>query len=205
MVPAHITPDVLMLLQTHLFQGPSRLPQTVRWPAEVVTYHVKAPNLHDKRLTGFCDLVPGAVRTLNRKLKGKVRLDPVATEESADIRVIFGTAIVFGDNPNYQEFVASTSATPGNGDDIACDDQGRICKPVFVDIGHQHLGCRCKVVEETVIHEFSHALGIKRHFDGFGNWRGIICDASWDLLATIYSHPPGTAINEITKVVRAAP
>lgn len=205
MVPAHAAPDVLMLLQTTLFQGPSRLQQTVRWPTDEVTYYVKVPDLHDDRLTEFCNLVPGAVRILNRKLKGKVRLDPTATEESADIRVIFGTAIVFGVNPDYQQFVASTSATQGNGDDIHCNDQGEICKPVFIDIGHQHLGCRCTVVEETVIHEFSHALGIKRHFEGFGDQRGIICNTSWDLLATLYSHPAGTPINDIRKVVRAAP
>lgn len=205
MVPAHAKPDVLTLLQTTLFKGPSRRQQTIRWPTEEVTYHVTTPDPADDRLTGFCNLVPGAVRILNRKLKGKVRLNPAATEEAADIRVIFGTAIVFGDNPDYQQFVASTSATQGNGDDIHCNDLGEICKPVFVDIGHQHLGCRCKVVEDTVIHEFSHALGIKHHFEGFGDRRGIVCDASWDLLATLYSHPAGTPFKDIRKVVRAAP
>lgn len=198
--------DILNLLQDKLYQGPSKLPQTVRWPKEVVTYHVEVTGKDEARLMNYQGLVPKAVSTLNHKLRRKVMLERTDDATSADIRIGFGTAIVLQHRTDYQNFVASTSATRGNGDDIRCNDAGCIVAPVYIDIGHQHRegDCRCDVCVETVLHEFGHALGIKGHFPGFGNGAAI-STAFWDLLATLYAHPAGTPFGNIHQVERAAP
>lgn len=51
---------------------------------------------------------------------------------------------------------------------------------------------QCTVSADVVIHEIGHALGMANHFRGFGDGPSISTDF-WNVMATLYANPPGTA------------
>ena len=51
---------------------------------------------------------------------------------------------------------------------------------------------QCTASADIVIHEIGHALGMAIHFRGFGDGPAISSDF-WNVMATLYANPPGTA------------
>lgn len=181
----------------------SELPRastTTRWPADRVTVYI---NMHfaetNPALATYSPLVEAAMETINDSL-GMQLLQRGRAD--ADIWVHFGTAYFDPTRKNgFQQFAANVSDKRGEGGQINFYD-GEIASGAVINIGHDRhpeTACNCTMDLDTVIHEFGHALGLWTHFDGFGEDADgktgpPISPAFWDVLATLYAHPPCTPI-----------
>jgi hypothetical protein len=190
---------IVELLTKSNLKGDPPANRTSRWRGNVVTVHIATPAVGNSTHDRYCKHAQRAMAKINRKL-GKELLR-LAGQKEADIRITFGTAYVKAGETNYQEYAANVSSVPKWGHPISCDDGGEIeTKPVYLQLGHERHGqdaCDCAVTEETVIHEFGHALGLDKHFEGFGTG-SVISRSFWDVLATLYAHGPGKPFNELT-------
>jgi len=190
---------------------------TIRWAASDLTVSISTPGSTNPRFKTYHDLAHQAVDEIKWRLPlavKKVKHSKGAFEAESGEPVIvveFGNAFVPGQDHvkgEFQNFVANVSSSLFDGGCIALDGNGgkRIKPPVFVHIGHEGRklhDCKCTVTLETVLHEFGHALGLMEHFEGFENEGDAISRGLWDVLATLYTHPPGTAITSELVVCRA--
>jgi hypothetical protein len=177
--------------------------RSARWPTNVVTIYIHKPKPVTPTNQPYVELVADAIQEINRRLPLTLRL---VERMDANIWVKFGTAFVPEGKTNYQDYAANVSCIVGKGDEITCSDDGTIDSAVWINIGHgNHVAseCDCTVNVETVIHEFGHALGLGKHFKGFGIDMAI-SEAFWDVLATLYAYVPGQPFAEM-KAQRAGP
>jgi hypothetical protein len=68
------------------------------------------------------------------------------------------------------------------------DKSGELNGVLWVNIDARDYEAR----HECIVHEFGHALGLGTHFPGFGDDAGEISEHFWNVLRTLYDHPPGT-------------
>lgn len=177
---------------------------TSRWPEQEIGFHLQ-PAGDNEAYQGYTEIALKALGRFAREMLARatdertiVRLRPVA-EKYADIRFVFGTAYVPEKRTDYQNFVANVSIVCAKGDPVRSDNNGLIKGPVFINIGHTHRQgtCTCNITPEIVAHEIGHALGLDRHFKGFGGSGPAISPAFWNVLATLYDHPPATRYKAI--------
>ncbi|XLZ72756.1 hypothetical protein ABT364_12525 [Massilia sp. SR12] len=169
--------------------------RTTRMP-DKVTVFIASPDPKFPKQKALHAYALGAIRDINKKVD--VHLTQ-ANEEDAIIHVSFGTSFLNGTS-DYQNYVANVTSIPGSGDEIKADGYGDIStKPVYIQIGHNMHGneeCDCWISQDTVVHEFGHALGLQRHFTGFSGEKAISY-AFWDVLATLYHYSAGTDFEKI--------
>ncbi|WP_426106655.1 hypothetical protein [Massilia sp. TSP1-1-2] len=187
--------EIVRLLIASNMEHVSKERRTTRWPEGMIKVRILAPSSP----TGmrYSPLVDDAISTTNRTL-GFCLLGRV-DRGAGDIRVAFDTASEPSKGKTYQEYAANVSDRAGSGELIICDSSGVMSAPVWINIGHaeHETGpCNCKVNVETVIHEFGHALGLERHFDGFGEGPAI-SPAFWAVLAKLYTHRPECPFDDL--------
>jgi hypothetical protein len=68
------------------------------------------------------------------------------------------------------------------------DEDGRISTRLYVNLS----SAKCTASLEVAIHEFGHALGLGRHFPGFG-FIDVTGPTFWQVLFTLYSNEVGTS------------
>lgn len=188
------------LTTSNQFEDPP-ISRTTRMPDEVTVF-IASPDPKFPKQKALHAYTLGAIRDINKKVG--VRLTQ-ANENDAIIHVSFGTSFL-NDTTDYQNYVANVTSVSGNGNEIKADGCGHIStKPVYIQIGHNMHGseeCDCWISQDTVVHEFGHALGLQNHFTGFSG-EIAISYAFWDVLATLYKYPAGTDFEKI-KAHRAA-
>lgn len=175
-----------------------RRPGTWRWP-EIVDVYIPEPSGDKER--NYATMVNKSIEQINTKLHGLLELRPTNSPPRVNhIRVSYETSYVDPNAKNYQDYCANVSTGPNLGNVIQPDPRNGIASnPVWINLGNG----RCCVTQDIVTHEFGHALGLAEHFNGFDGDGPAISSAFWDVLATLYNHPPSTQAPEIT-VKRAA-
>lgn len=74
------------------------------------------------------------------------------------------------------------------------DASGSINTVLYIHIGAP--SCQNEIDLDLVVHEFGHALGMGRHFEGFG--LGPAVDGNfWNALHTMYNNPSGTLEEDV--------
>jgi hypothetical protein len=144
-----------------------------------------------------------AIDAINRKLKGRLVLQTTTGIPEVDnyIHVSYGTSYV--EDGDYQNCLANVAtAKHCKRQILPSAEHGIASRPVHMNLGNPYFG----VSVDIVIHEFGHALGLARHFEGFGEPEDgpPFDEPFWAALATLYAHPHGTAMKKL-KVQQAAP
>jgi hypothetical protein len=172
---------------------------TWRWPgtpSQPVTVFLVAPNNQQER--DYADKVNRAIAQINASLYGLVLLTKTEVSPSSGnyIRVSYGTSYVPNGSHDYSAYCSNVSTGPGLGVPIVPDAKNGIAAtPVYINLGNGH----CDVTVDMVTHEFGHALGLAKHFDGFGRGgTSPISNLFWDVLATLYANPASTLAGSIS-------
>ena len=153
----------------------------------------------------YYGLVEQAVEQINRVLSGVLRLVLAPNRVIGKTRVIvsFGTAYIPPKEiDGFDRFSANVSRIKGLGHRPAREENGEINGLwLYMNLRHDRPGCT--ITKQIVIHEFGHALGLGRHFPGFGCGRQVISNDFWDVLATLYGNNCGTSFPSLH--IRRAP
>lgn len=171
---------------------------TWRWlstPNRHVLVYIPAPMNGNTTEQDYANKVNNAIVQINTKLRNVLVLEPVSVKPANEnfIQISYGTSYVPLGSTNYQGYCANVSEGPGIGNMIQPNSEyGIASNPVFVNLGNGH----CDVTQDTVTHEFGHALGLANHFKGFGTGDAI-SPAFWDVLATLYGNPQSTTTQNL--------
>ena len=175
---------------------PSNRPAgTWRWsgtPAQHVQVYVPTPVGTTEQ--DYATKVATAITVLNAKLTGLLVLESANSIPTGGnyIRISYSTSYVPPGSTDYASYCANVSTGPSLGNVILPDSQNGIASnPVYVNLGNGH----CNVTQDIVTHEFAHALGLKNHFNGFGNDGPV--SAMFDALATLYGNPQSTTTSNL--------
>ena len=132
-----------------------------------------------------------AIASINRKLGGSVLLSEVnsAPASGGYMRVSYLTSYVPTGSTDYASYCANVSTGSGlpNPVDPTPTSGSRNDKVAWLNLGNG----RCDVTQNIVIHEMGHALGLNKHFQGFG-FPDALSTQFWDVLATLYGNPVRT-------------
>lgn len=168
---------------------------TSRWPGNEIAVAMTKPTPGRGEHALYYGLVEQGVAEINRALSGVLRLVLTTNRVIGKTRVIvsFGTAYIPPEETErFDRFSANVSRGKGLGHRPARGENGEINGPwLYMNLGHDGPGCM--LTKQIVIHEFGHALGLGRHFPGFGCGRQIISNDFWDVLATLYGNDCGTS------------
>lgn len=110
--------------------------------------------------------------------------------------IIFSNGTALGPNGPEKKYVGHVSDCPSrpNYPPAFVQSNGTIKARFYLNLDNTE-GGRAKVAH--VIHELGHAMGLGRHFPGFGEGNKIIGCRFWNALRLLYSHPPGTAEKDL--------
>lgn len=199
--------EIIALVTFSNIQAPAAtamgLTGTWRWldtPAQHIPVYVPAPAVGNATEEDYAAKTQRSIETINRKLAGLVVLDQVSSipASGAYVRVSYGTAYVPPGSTDYSSYCANVATGPNVGNEISPDANGGIAtNPVYINLGNGN----CDVTQDIVTHEFGHAMGVRNHFQGFGDGAAISPDF-WDVFATLYANPPLTTSDNV--VVRRA-
>ena len=175
---------------------PSNRPAgTWRWsgtPAQHVQVYVPTPVGTTEQ--DYAAKVATAITVLNGKLTGLLVLESTNSIPTSGnyIRISYSTSYVPPGSTDYASYCANVSTGPNLGNVILPDSQNAIASsPVYINLGNGN----CNVTQDIVTHEFAHALGLSRHFSGFGNDGSV--SAMFDALATLYGNPQSTIASNL--------
>ena len=73
------------------------------------------------------------------------------------------------------------------------NSEGRINTRLYVSLSSK----KCTASLEIAIHEFGHALGLGKHFLGFGSINAAIAPSFWQVLYTLYNNDVGTFAEDL--------
>ena len=179
---------------------------TVRWTgtnnlSPQIPVYIPTPT--NATETDFAAKVRVAMTDTNSKTGDRIRFSEVSTEPTSGgyFRISYLTAYVPQGSTDYASYCANVSTGPSVGNVIQSDvtTNNYNNTTAWINLGNGV----CNVTQEIVTHEFGHALGLRNHFDGFGNGDAI-STAYWDVLTTLYGNPLRTTAAQLT-IYRSVP
>lgn len=160
-----------------------------RWPYETSLIPVKINGA--SQATYALDLIE---TTLNKTI-----FDRTSIANTAENSITRGLIVSIGTAVGQDGVVDSTacgnvSSAPNspyiNGNIV--DANGNISAKLYVNIG----SAGCAANNTIAVHEFAHAIGLGKHFNGYG-MNGITGGNFWNVLKTIYSNAVGATFANI--------
>ncbi len=174
---------------------------TSRWRENTVSVFIAEPDPANTKHAEYRRLTIAAMQAINSRLRRKLLVE-TREERGSRIRVHFGCAYIPpGVVCDFERYSANVSCRLGGGEQLESDDQGEIRGwRAFLQVGHGRQPCI--ISKDVLIYEFGHALGLRRHFRGFGV-SSSISSTFWNVLATLYANEVGTPFGDL-KVRRVA-
>jgi hypothetical protein len=219
--PAYdLDPDSFYFSEGNVDYAKALSDYTSRWESNSVDVYIEAPleGTYIQELSYTSIAIDNINSLLDSAgvdfLLNRVSVEPV--DGSDYIHVSYGTSYYPQDGSDPQNYCANVSTgkylgnmvTPYNSrtptQNLFCGDvdpetcnskKGLRSGTVYLNISGDHIEGLC-ASSDIIQHEFLHALGFDRHFDGFG-FGSALSDTANQALIKIYSKPLATPFNDL--------